>query len=301
MSAPGAVAKVCDGVTVLCVVGDTGPGGGVVFYDAGVRLSWGRYLEAAPAGWVENPVTAPPTLAAVPVVPQAPQDVRVKAITGGVKVSWGAPSPVIAGLRYRVTTSPKSKGCITQALSCTVKGLSAGTEYTVSVVAVNEVGPGAPGEQVVVRIPSPAPVYPAPKPTPSYRLLPMVADDPVIAWCTQNFPGYRRILPTGEGIGTGRVNTGIIVQACGGATAAGAAAGYRGGGKTDWYLASKEELNLLFQQRAVVGGLAAAYFWSSSQINWAADRAWGQSFDRGVQFNDGLKDYTNRIRPIRAF
>jgi hypothetical protein len=34
-----------------CSIGDTGPGGGKVFYDAGSTQSWGRYLEAAPYNW----------------------------------------------------------------------------------------------------------------------------------------------------------------------------------------------------------------------------------------------------------
>ena len=34
-----------------CVIGDTGPGNGKVFYDAGSMQSWGRYLEAAPESW----------------------------------------------------------------------------------------------------------------------------------------------------------------------------------------------------------------------------------------------------------
>jgi hypothetical protein len=46
-----------------CAVGDTGPGGGKVFYDAGSVQSWGRYLEAAPASatsakWCNNTSTA---------------------------------------------------------------------------------------------------------------------------------------------------------------------------------------------------------------------------------------------------
>jgi len=35
----------------VCKIGDTGPGGGTVFYDAGQMEQWGRYLEFACSGW----------------------------------------------------------------------------------------------------------------------------------------------------------------------------------------------------------------------------------------------------------
>ena len=37
-----------------CLLGSTGPGGGIVFYDAGRQESWGRYLEVAPLGWIKE-------------------------------------------------------------------------------------------------------------------------------------------------------------------------------------------------------------------------------------------------------
>lgn len=37
-----------------CAVGDTGPGGGIVVYDAGSKQSWGQYIEMARKGWSGN-------------------------------------------------------------------------------------------------------------------------------------------------------------------------------------------------------------------------------------------------------
>jgi len=41
--------------TAKCPLGSNGPGGGIIFYDAGKQMSWGRYLEVAPAGWSKAP------------------------------------------------------------------------------------------------------------------------------------------------------------------------------------------------------------------------------------------------------
>jgi len=81
------------------------------------------------------------------------------------------------------------------------------------------------------------------------------------------------------------------------------------GGKTygDWYLPSKEELNLMYQNKATIdatagvnggSGFASAYYWSSTENN--SYRAWGQYFGNGFQFSND-KSYTDRVRAVRAF
>lgn len=48
VSAASAASCADTGVTTICRLGDTGPGGGTVFYDAGSQQWWGRYLEFRP-------------------------------------------------------------------------------------------------------------------------------------------------------------------------------------------------------------------------------------------------------------
>ncbi len=80
-------------------------------------------------------------------------------------------------------------------------------------------------------------------------------------------------------------------------------ANYQGGGYVDWYLPSKYELNLLYQQKRVVGGFADAAYWSSTEHN--ADYAWAQYFGDDVQSHDinyaSGKGSPNRVRAVQTF
>ena len=81
------------------------------------------------------------------------------------------------------------------------------------------------------------------------------------------------------------------------------------GGKTygDWYLPSKEELDLMYQNKATIdatagvnggSGFASAVYWSSTEYyNYYA---WLQFFGNGAQ-TYGNKDITYYVRAVRAF
>ena len=157
-----------------CVVGNKGPGGGVVFYDAGSMQPWGRYLEAAPAGWA-----------------------------GGSK-------------------------------------------------------------------------------------------DPNRMWC--NIVDTKINGASGVEIGDGKANTDEMVNAC--SSGAGVMASrYAGGGKTDWYLPSKNELDAMYKEQVRVGGLGPDGYWSSSQYD--SSIAWLLLSATGGQYSP-LKRYENGVRPVRA-
>jgi len=179
-----------------CKVGDAGPGGGIVFYDAGTKQLWGRYLEAAPTD-------------------------------------------------YQVNSSRAS----------------------------------------------------------------------VVGGC-DNFTGE-----TATAIGAGKDNTTKILLKCTTAgIAARVAADYRGGGKLDWFLPSKDELNELCKiysngrtdttefkvdqngctgRSSPTGGFAVVAYWSSSEA--PPNYFWHQYFGNGTQ-GYSLKTNDNYfVRPVRAF
>lgn len=124
--------------------------------------------------------------------------------------------------------------------------------------------------------------------------------DPMLPWCPSSLP----TLGTGLQIGSGNANTLLITSQCGEAKfgdAVGAkmAASYRGGGKSDWYLPSKNELLLLFQNINNFGQVSSnMQYWSSSQDS--LSRSWAVDLTNGASSSD--QNMIDRsIRPIRAF
>jgi hypothetical protein len=118
----------------------------------------------------------------------------------------------------------------------------------------------------------------------------------------------------GIAIGTGAQNT-IDIEA--GCTTTGIAAdicaNYTDGTYSDWFLPSKDELNLMWTNLADsdgdgvnngitdpnnLGGFAINYYWSSSEID--SGHAWGLNFSELYQFTTDKATYYN-VRAVRAF
>jgi len=119
-----------------------------------------------------------------------------------------------------------------------------------------------------------------------------------------------------KGIGMGKVNTRIITLALGGGKyAAKYAEDSVCNGRDDWFLPSKDELDIAYNRLAQnrvgskdtpIGGFNKGYYWTSTDYNdktaWSQYFMDGQQFDR-VQTMDGNRTPPNpfRVRAIRAF
>lgn len=138
-----------------------------------------------------------------------------------------------------------------------------------------------------------------------------------IAWCSNTTSDITGAV--GTAVGTGSANT-TAMQSPACASGAGVEArAYRGGGLTDWFLPSMDELNAMCNySRTWTGapstgactgaqngpfaagtyGFASGNYWSSSQLD--ATNAWYRSFVDG-DLNGVVKGSALRVRPVRAF
>jgi hypothetical protein len=105
---------------------------------------------------------------------------------------------------------------------------------------------------------------------------------------------------------TGNVNTLDILAGCSTpGIAADLCASYTGAGFDDWYLPSKDELNLMYTNlhdaSPSLGGFAGSVYWSSTEFAMDLQHAaWRQYFTNGYQYGY-YKGYTFYVRAVRAF
>ena len=105
---------------------------------------------------------------------------------------------------------------------------------------------------------------------------------------------------TGTAIGTGSQNTVSILSTC---VTLGIAAELCSsliiGGYSDWYLPSRDELNLLYINNSAIGGFINNGYWSSTEFG--NNNAYSQNFSSGIQTWGYAKSSTFYVRAIRSF
>jgi len=114
----------------------------------------------------------------------------------------------------------------------------------------------------------------------------------------------------GAVIGTGKRNTNDILEYDTNAPAAKACVDYNLNGYNDWFLPSKDELNLMLTNLVALGcyfnttGDDSSWYWSStdsnSEDNNGRKQVWSQNF--GSTYQDRIwKERNQLVRPVRAF
>jgi hypothetical protein len=107
----------------------------------------------------------------------------------------------------------------------------------------------------------------------------------------------------GTELGTGLANTNRIIAAHGINNAAKSAAEYNGGGYTDWYLPSQEEIRKLYGIRDSIN--FSGFYWTSSEPSTSQDSnaIYVRTDDITVTYTISKRNTSlnNKVRAIRSF
>lgn len=118
------------------------------------------------------------------------------------------------------------------------------------------------------------------------------------------YNGSYTTAPSGTALGTGLSNTDSIIASQGEIAtsyAAGLARAYNGGGYTDWYLPSEQELGKLCINQSYIGGFSNSLYWSSSEYQYDNNFAWQNNFSNCGSVFVSNKNTLNLVRAIRSF
>jgi uncharacterized protein (TIGR02145 family) len=231
-------------------------------------------------------------------------------------VCWSSTSntPTIGDTK---TTDGQTSGTFTS----TITGLTAGVTYYVRAYATNSVGTGYGAVQSFTTTPTAviptigsslgggivAYVYQNGDPGYTSTNIPvLIAGNDVLGLTRWHNGANVSTGATSAALGSGFANTNTIIASQGASTggytyAAALARNYTGGGFTDWYLPSQNELNQMYLNRVAIGGFTNAYnyFWASTEVN--ASNAKLQNFLSGGAVLDFGKSATGgTVRAVRT-
>jgi hypothetical protein len=259
----------------------------------------------------DNPVTPVgemPTLTTV-----AATNMTQNAATSGGNITNDGSSPITQkGVCWRTTTAPTiadsktTDGTGIGSFTSNMTGLIPNTTYYVRAYATNALGTGYGNEISFSTAPTIAigQTYEGGlifyvDATGQHGLIAADKDQGALNWGCQ----YTLISGTATALGTGLANTNAIVNQCSKPNiAARICSDLVLNGKSDWYLPSKDELNLLHQNLYLrnMGNLQTGRYWSSSQYN--AQFAYCQLFNLNLNqlyYDKDLIAYS--VRAIRTF
>ncbi|MEI7541237.1 MAG: hypothetical protein WCJ89_07140 [Actinomycetes bacterium] len=128
--------------------------------------------------------------------------------------------------------------------------------------------------------------------------------DPYTQWCSLGDTLLAELISNPDAakknssaIGSGKTNTLLMLASCMNGIAT-AVSNYRGGGKSDWFVPSADEVTEMLKANIAIDDLSVSSYWSSTLA--PVYGAWQQVIPVGTNYTS---DETNAgsVRPIRAF